>query len=138
MYTIDLNLPETEFERLNALYPPTVKSFNVGERAIELVKFHFRARDSNCEFRVPNDGTDLEVVSEAGSERIEVKGTADSGIAWSKLKVSGNLSHACLHADAPLYRVVGVYDRAPRIHVLKHSEDFEMIPEARWAVKARR
>lgn len=138
MITIQINLPEAEFQRLNALYPPTVKSSNVGDRAIELVKFHFRTLDPKCQFREPNDGTDLEVLSGTSSERIEVKGTADSDIAWTKLKVSGNASYQQLLNDTPLYRVVSVYDRAPCIHILKHSEDFEMSAEARWAVKARR
>lgn len=138
MVTIPINLPETEFQRLNALYPPTVNSANVGNRAIELVRFYFRSLDSDCQFRVPNDGTDLEIVRAGSSERIEVKGTADADIAWIKLKVSSLLSYQQLLDNVPIYRVVAVYDRAPRIHVLRHAQDFEMIAEPRWSVRARR
>lgn len=137
MIAIQIQLPEAEFQRLNAVYPPTVKSANVGDRAIEIVQFHFRAEDPQCQFRKPTDGTDLEICTAGNSVRIEVKGTAASNLAWGKLKVSGGPSYQQLLNDVPLYRVVAVYDRTPRIYVLKHSQDFEMIPEPRWRMKAR-
>ena len=137
MISVPINLTEQEFQRLNALYPPTAKSSNVGGRSVELVQFYFRTIDPQCQFRVPNDGTDLVVTTGGATIQIEIKGTADTDIAWSKLKVSGNPSHQQLLNDVPLYRVVAVYDRAPTIHILKHSEDFEMNPEPRWSVKKR-
>lgn len=138
MRTINIDVPESEFERLNALYPPTAKSSTVGERAIELVKFHFRTIDSNCQFRVPGGGVDLEVTANGISERMEIKGTADPGIAWMKLKVSGKPCYDRLLEGLPLYRVVAVYDRAPRIYVLTYAQDFELAVEPRWALKPRR
>lgn len=137
MQTIDLSLPETEFQRLNGLYPATVKSSTIGERAVELVKFYFRTLDPQCQFSGPTEGIDLHIVGTQFRERVEIKGTADADIAWGKLKVSGGPCHQHLLEELPLYRVVGVYDRKPRIFVLKYSEDFEMIPEARWALKPR-
>jgi len=82
MLRIGLDLPEAEFQRLNTLYPANRKSSTLGARAIELVKFHFRGLDPQCRFRVPDDGTDLEIIQGGSSQRIEVKGTADSDIAW--------------------------------------------------------
>ncbi len=138
MRTIELDLPEAEFERLNALYPPTAKSSTVGERAVELVKFYFRTLDCDCQFHVPGGGVDLEVTGKELSERIEIKGTADADIAWMKLKVSGKPCYDRLLEDLPLYRVLAVYDRNPRICVLKYSEDFEIVSELRWALRPRR
>jgi hypothetical protein len=100
--------------------------------------FYFRSLDANCEFRKIVRGVDLEVTRNGTTECIEIKGTADSEISWAKLKVSGVPCHEQLQRDFPLYRVVSVYDRAPRIHILKYSEDFEMQPEPRWALKPRR
>lgn len=138
MQTINLNLPEREFERLNGLYPPTVKSATVGERASDLVKFYFRTVDPDCQFIERIGGIDLEVTGDRLSVRMEIKGTADADIAWMKLKVSGEPSYRHLREGLPLYRVVGVYDRNPRIYVLKYAEDFEMIHEPRWALRPRR
>src|SRR5437762_7559142 len=114
MRTIDLAIPESEFARLNALYPPTIKSSTVGRRAIELVQFHFRTQDPACKFLEPGNGIDLEVTRGEQVDRIEVKGTADRNIAWMKLKVSGKPCYAHLIAGIELYRVVAVYERDPR------------------------
>lgn len=137
MKELAINLTETEFERLNALYPPTAKSSNVGDRAEELVRFYFRSLNPECTFEKATDGADLRINDGPQSFEIEVKGTAKNNVAWGQLKVSGNPSHIRLSNGLPLYRVVSVYDRAPRILVLIHDEDFTMEPEARWAVKNR-
>lgn len=82
------------------------------------------------------DGADLRVTIDGRTERIEVKGTADSTIAWEKLKVSSQRSHdALVRGDASIYRVVDVDSADPRVHILIYGEDFTLEPEPRWAVK---
>lgn len=135
MNLIKVDLPEAEFARLNSLFPPTIKSSNVGERAVELVMLHFRSRHAGCTFTKNIDGYDLQVEWDGGEEKIEIKGTADDTIAFWKLKVSGKRSYELLLNGTPIYRVVSVYSRSPSIYVLKHGEDFEMNEEPRWALK---
>ena len=132
--TVALSVPEPEFARLNSLYPPTVKSSTVGDRAIELVQFYFRTQDAACTFRFPGNGCDLETQVNGTTHRIEVKGTADLDIAWTKLKVSGAPSYNALLNGMPLYRVTGVYERNPVLFILRYQHDFEMQPEARWSI----
>lgn len=136
MEIIDINLTESEFAQLNDIYPPTVKSSSVGDRAEELVKYYFRKTYKDCKFTYQTDGSDLLVEWNTGSVKIEIKGTADSTIAWSKLKVSSQTSHDLLKNGLPLYRVVSVYDRQPQIYILVHGVDFTMYQEARWAVRS--
>jgi len=135
MDTIEIDLIEQEFTRLNELYPPTVKSATVGKRAEELVKYYFRCIHPDSRFTDPKDGADLLVEWDSSSVKIEIKGTEDDTVAWSKLKVSGADSHKLLEEGLPLYRVISVYDRNPKILVLSHGIDFIMEPEDRWAVK---
>lgn len=138
MIAIPIDLDEDEFRRLNALYPPSEKSSNVGKRSVELVQYYFRKLDPSCQFRVLKKGVDLEIVQGSKIQRIEIKGTARDHLAWNQLKVSGSPSYDELRKDTPLYRVVSVYDRTPTIYVLTYSEDFDMIPEARWSVKKKK
>lgn len=135
MDRLEINIEEYEFSNLNSLYPPTVKSSNVGGRALALMKIHFRSIDPKCSFRENVEDCDLEITSQGKIIRIEVKGTADREVAWSKLKINSTASHRALLAGMPLYRVVGVYERNPAILVMKHGDDFTMVPEPRWSVK---
>lgn len=135
MNLIEIDLPEAEFVRLNSLFPPTVKSSNVGERAVELVKLHFRSRHAGCAFTKNRDGYDLQVKWDGGEEKIEIKGTADEKIAFGKLKVSGRRSYDLLLKGTPIYRVVSVYSRSLSMYVIRHGEDFEMNEEPRWTIK---
>ena len=82
------------------------------------------------------DGVDLRVAIDGKIERIEVKGTKDSDIAWQKLKVSSKKSHdAIVSGDATIYRVVDVDSADPRVYILIYGEDFTLEPEPRWAAK---
>ena len=82
------------------------------------------------------DGADLRVMIDGKTERIEVKGTKDSDIAWHKLKVSSKKSHdALVSGAASIYRVVDVDSANPCVHILIYGEDFILEPEPRWAVK---
>ena len=85
-----VQLTAEEFDRLNSLYPASDGSALIGKRAEEIVKIHFRRRDPQCVFGVPDTGADLKVALSDGSAPllIEVKGTASVGVAWQQLKVS--------------------------------------------------
>ena len=90
----------------------------------------------DVEIEEDRDGVDLRVTIDGNTERIEVKGTKDSDIAWQKLKVSSKKSHdALVKGDATIYRVVDVDSADPRVHILIYGEDFTLEPEPRWAVK---
>lgn len=136
MQRIEVSIPEAEYVRLNQRFPPTEKSANVGRRAVELVKLHFKALDARSTFREQVDGCDLEVTGSTGEvQRLEVKGTASTNLAWSRLKVSGTPSHAALLGGMPLYRVTSVYGSKPVIFVMRFPADFRLDPEPRWTVK---
>ena len=90
----------------------------------------------DVEIEEDRDGVDLIVTIDGKTERIEVKGTKDSDIAWKKLKVSSKKSHdALVSGDASIYRVVDVDSANPRVYILIYGEDFTLEPEPRWAVK---
>ena len=88
------------------------------------------------EIEKDRDGADLRVSVDGRSERIEVKGTESSSLAWPQLKVSSQKSHDALESgDASIYRVVDVASANPRIYILTHGRHFTLEPEPRWAVK---
>jgi hypothetical protein len=138
MEIIDIELPEEEFERLNSEYPFTMQSAKVGQRSVEIVKWHFKTIDPNCNFDNSQTDVDLRVTSKTNIYDIEIKGTADEDIAWMKLKVSGKRSYQKLKNGMPIYRVCNVYSKKPRIFILNYNDDFEMMPEDRWSIRPRR
>ena len=82
------------------------------------------------------DGADLKVSINGKTERIEVKGTESTTIAWPQLKVSSQKSHDSLkNGGASMYRVVDVNGPTPRIYILTYGQHFTLEPEPRWAVK---
>ena len=138
MEKIKIELAEEQYIRLNADYPRNGKSSIIGERSVEIVKWHFRSNDKCCNFIPMSGGCDLRIISRKNSKLdldIEIKGTANKDIAWSQLKVSGNPSYYSLTNNMPLHRVCDVYSQSPVIYVLRYSDDFEMIPEPRWSLK---
>ena len=89
-----------------------------------------------AEIEEDQDGADLRITLDGNVERIEVKGTESSTLAWSQLKVSSPKSHdALVSGDASIYRVVDVNGESPRIYVLTHGRHFTLEPEPRWAVR---
>lgn len=134
MERIELNVNDDEFAKLNKHYPKNGKSSDIAKRAIELVKLYFRSKYPNCDFSIPTDGSDLEITFANTTQRIEVKGTAATDIAWAKLKVSGEPSYKLLLNGLLLYRVCGVYKRNYTIFVLQYGSDFKMKPEPRWSI----
>ena len=107
------------------------------QKAMNIVRALLKDKyGEDVEIEEDRDGVDLRVTIDGKTERIEVKGTADSTIAWEKLKVSSQRSHdALVRGDASIYRVVDVDSANPRVYILTHGEDFTLEPEPRWAVK---
>jgi hypothetical protein len=138
MIEVPIELTEDEYSTLNNQFPRDMQSAKVSERAMQLVKIHFMKRYPGCTFLQPQRGADLRVKHDKGVDEIEIKGTEAPDISWAKLKVSSKQSYELLSNGMPLYRLVGVYDRNPRIFIMTCRDDFEMIPEPRWSVKPRR
>jgi len=133
-----VRLSAREKKWLDSKYPPGKGSGLIGKRSEEIVKIYFSRMDPNCKFSAPKNGADLEVVFSTGesSSIVEIKGTADSDIAWSKLKVSSeHTKRMLIDEGVPIYRVTKVFEDEPVIYVLRYGKDFELQPEARWAVK---
>ena len=114
-----------------------MEDLSTEQKALAIVREFLKDRyGDDVEIEEDRDGVDLRVTVDGRTERIEVKGTADSTIAWEKLKVSSRKSHdALVRGDALIYRVVDVHSADPRIYILIHGEDFTLEPEPRWAVK---
>jgi hypothetical protein len=133
---IPVILNKDEFNFLNHKYPNKEKSADIGKRAAQIIRYHFKHKYPECTFVKPSAGSDLTIQYENGQESIEIKGTADKTISWQKLKVSSQSSYDKLRNGLPLYRVTNVFEREPVIYILKYSQDFKLVPEKRWAVKA--
>ena len=138
MIDVEIEITDDEYRTLNTAFPESMQSAKVGERAIELVKIYFRKKYPGCVFATPQRGADLKVQHGTFTEQMEIKGTEASDISWAKIKVSSNQSYELLRGGMPLYRVVSVYERHPRLFIMKSNDDFEMIPEPRWSVRPRR
>ena len=108
-----------------------MEDLSTEQKALAIVREFLKDRyGDDVEIEEDRDGVDLRVTVDGRTERIEVKGTADSTIAWEKLKVSSRKSHdALVRGDALIYRVVDVHSADPRIYILIHGEDFTLEPE---------
>lgn len=114
-----------------------VEVLSTEQKALNIVRALLKDRyGEDVVIEEDRDGADLRVTIDGNTERIEVKGTKDSEIAWQKLKVSSKKSHdALVSGDASIYRVVDVDSADPRVYILIYGEDFTLEPETRWAVK---
>lgn len=130
-----IDLTDDEYKTLNTKFPRSMQSSKIGERAIELVRIYFKKKYPGCFFVTPQRGSDLKVQHSNGVEQMEIKGTEAPDICWAKIKVSSNQSYELLRDGMPLYRVVSVYERYPRIIIMLNQKDFNMVPEARWSVR---
>ena len=84
-----------------------------------------------------NNGADLRVSIGCETERIEVKGTKDTGISWGKLKVSSQQSFEALESHAArMYRVVDIDSATPRIYILEYDAHYRLVREPRWRAAA--
>ncbi len=107
------------------------------QKALYIVHKHLLAEYGNrAEIEQDREGADLRVSVDGRTERIEVKATEASTLAWPQLKVSSQKSHdALVSGDASIYRVVEVSSANPRIYFLTHGRHFTLAPEPRWSVK---
>ena len=114
-----------------------VEDLSTKQKALAIVRgFLKTAYGEDVVIEEDRDGVYLRVTIDGKTERIEVKGTKDSDIAWEKLKVSSRKQRdALVSGDATIYRVVDVHSADPRVHILIYGEDFTLEPELRWAVK---
>lgn len=140
MDTFRVKLSQDEFAGLNRCFPVSQGSNQIGGRAVEIVKSHFRRKHPGCHFVAAARGADLAVLLDGNAPmQFEVKGTAARDIAWQQLKVSSQASHDLLvSGNASVLRVTNVYGEEPVVHELKCGQDFRLEPEARWCVKPMR
>jgi hypothetical protein len=141
MNTFRIKLTTNEFSELNKRFPSSRGSGDIGKRAVEIIKCHFKNQNPGCRFVETPSGADLSVlpVGAAVPMVFEVKGTADTDIAWQQLTVSSKSSHALLTSgSASVLRVTDVFGPEPVVHELRHGEDFWLEPEARWTSKRTR
>jgi len=137
MESFRVKLTEEEWSFLNTRFPVSDGSNQIGGRAIEIVRIHFRREDPTCKFVSAAAGADLAIIL-AGDEprQFEVKGTASDNLAWQQLKVSSKASHDLLTSGAAsVLRVTNVYGQEPVVFELRCGRDFRLEPEARWCVK---
>ena len=115
----------------------SMASLRTEGKALFIVRKHLEEKyGGRAKVQEDGNGVDLQVDVDGRTERIEVKGTEKTTIAWQQLKVSSQKSHNALKkGDAALYRVVNVDSVHPCIHVLIYGRDFTLEPEPRWAVK---
>ncbi len=138
MDTLRTALTANQFSELNQRFPSSRGSGDIGKRAVEIMKCHFRNQNPGCRFVDPPSGADLAVLpaGAAAPKLFEVKGTADGDIAWQQLKVSSQSSHDLLtRGSASVLRVTDVFGQEPVVHELRHGIDFRLEPEARWTFK---
>jgi hypothetical protein len=116
MDTFRIKLTTNEFSELNPRFPSSRGSGDIGKRALEIIKYHFKNQNPGCRFVETPSGADFAVlpVGAAVPMVFEVKGTADADIAWPQLKVSSKSSHALLTSgSASVLRVTDVFGREP-------------------------
>lgn len=134
MRKCDFNITEDILRNLLKNHPNMGKNSHVGYVAVKIVELYFKSLDSNVHFSKGTKGADLEVNYLGLTEYFEIKGTADPNICWQKLKVSSQTCHDALKNGMTLIRVVNVGTLTPILYFMKYGEDFNLIPEPRWAV----
>lgn len=115
----------------------TIEGWSTAKKAEWIVRKYIEDRfGADVGIERDHEGADLRVSKNGSTERIEVKGTKSRDLAWAQLKVSSRQSYNALRTGAAsMYRVTDVDGDQPRVHVLKHGRDYELIPEPRWAVR---
>ena len=127
---IVVSLDHSDRQRLSDLRTIDDKAMFIVEKYLD-DKYQGKARVME-----DKDGADLRCSIDGKTERIKVKGTPLSTIAWQELEVSSQKSYESLESGGVLmYRVVDVNGPRPKIYILAHGKDFTMEPEARWAVR---
>ncbi|MFC3881044.1 hypothetical protein ACFOSV_12695 [Algoriphagus namhaensis] len=117
-------------------YPNLGKNSHVGQLGILMVKEFFKRKYPGCKFEVNSSKIDLKVILLNGEiKKYEVKSTVDSGLAWSKLKVSSTHCYNALQEGMPLVRITKIGEIEMDIYFLICGIDFTLIPEPRYSVK---
>lgn len=138
MNTFRVTLTANELAELNHRFPSSRGSGDIGKRAVEIVKYHFKKQNPGCRFVDPPNGGDLAVLMVAATvpNVFEIKGTAEHDIAWQQLKVSSQSSYDLLKSGSvAVLRVTDVFGQEPVVHELHYGKDFRLEPEARWTFK---
>jgi hypothetical protein len=137
----EIILTNKQFSELNRDFPiaarmnPTM----VGSRAERIVEFYLKKEDANCTVKkaAKSAGADLVLNTSGEKQLIEVKGTSDDSIAWSKLVVSSDNSFKQLSKEkdkVPIYRVTNVFGRKCKIYILWEGIHFTLGRVSRWQV----
>lgn len=134
MTTIEFKINEEQRNELLSRFPNLEKNSHVGKFAFEVAKLYFLSQDADAVFSSCTTGGDIGVMCNGKYEEFEVKGTADLGICFQKLKVSSKACHDALINGMRLIRITGIGKLDMNIHFMKHLEDFILIQEPRWAV----
>ena len=135
---VTFEISPSELDRLKALYPKEGKSADVGRFAEAVAKLYLSSIKPGVEFQKGTDGADLKMIYDGIVEQYEIKGTSDSKIAWSKLKVSSQRCYESLKNGLTLLRVTNIGKPVMKLYFLKFGEDFDLVVEARWAVVPRK
>ncbi len=129
------NLSIKEFNQLQKQYPNKGKNGDISKIAVEIVKLYFLSKTKNINFLKAKSGGDIIVEINGKETEYEIKGTEDTDIAFSKLKVSSQQSHDALVKGMFLIRVTNIRERNVTLHFLKHGVDFTLKHEPRWSVQ---
>lgn len=135
MTTIHFKLSEEQLSLLNNKYSNVGKNSHVGKLAVDIAKFYFQSKYSDPEFIENKNGIDLTVLNNNEQEDFEIKGTADSKIAFGKIKVSSQPCYDKLVNGQILLRICNIGNQEVNLHFMRYDEDFTMTPEPRWSVK---
>lgn len=135
MKSYDFEITDAELNELLKRYPNMGKNSHVGGMAVELVKKYFLRMHPKATIELGKEGADIKISHAGFSESFEIKGTPDSTISWTKLKVSSQDCYEGLVKGMTLIRVCNVGKTAVTLHFMKYNEDFKLVPEVRFAVK---
>ncbi len=138
MRTHNFSITQVQLNNLLTLYPNTGKNSDVGKLAIEIAKLYFLSINDTTTFITNKNGIDLSTSINGISENYEIKGTTDNNISWNKLKVSSQNCHDLLVNGMTLIRITNIGSTEMTFYFLKHTEDFELVPEPRWSVIRRK
>lgn len=135
MEIIKFEIPQREFKRLEREFAYEGKSSDIGHYALEIVRLYFESKGMKVELDRSREGADIVVGAGHHKVKYEVKGTQDSSIAFSKIKVSSTKSHKALEQGLVMIRVTNIRKREVTLYFLKCGTHFELVQEPRWSVK---
>jgi len=127
MDIIKVNIPEQEYSRLNQLYPEHSQRADPDRRALEIVKYYIKSKDSSSKV-AETAGGDLEVTVRGEKTTMDIKGTGDLDISWIQLKASCRPSLEKLKKGTHLYRVCSLYERIPQFYILRKPDEYDELP----------